>query len=104
MRTTFIVGFPGETEACFERLLEFIRETGNSSGWASLPIHTKTAREPDDSSPGAGGQIKKARRDRAMAEQLKVAREVARSFVGREMRVLVEKRAGAGELARAGSR
>src|SRR5215831_5331588 len=27
LRTTFIVGFPGETEACFESLLDFIRET-----------------------------------------------------------------------------
>jgi len=27
LRTTFIVGFPGETEACFQTLLEFIRET-----------------------------------------------------------------------------
>src|SRR6185503_16894296 len=27
LRTTFIVGFPGETQACFETLLEFIRET-----------------------------------------------------------------------------
>src|SRR5208283_2154066 len=27
LRTTFIVGFPGETEACFEELLDFIRET-----------------------------------------------------------------------------
>ena len=27
LRTTFIVGFPGETEACFETLLDFIRET-----------------------------------------------------------------------------
>src|SRR5256885_14100039 len=27
LRTTFIVGFPGETEACFAGLLDFIRET-----------------------------------------------------------------------------
>ncbi len=27
MRTTFIVGFPGETEKCFDTLLDFIRET-----------------------------------------------------------------------------
>ena len=27
LRTTFIVGFPGETDACFQTLLEFVRET-----------------------------------------------------------------------------
>src|SRR5690349_5632253 len=39
-----------------------------------------------------------ARRDLAMAAQLKVAREVSQSFVGRTFKVLVEKKASAKEL------
>ena len=45
--------------------------------------------------------LKKKRRDQAMAEQLKVARAVAQSFVGREIRVLVEKQANAKDLQQA---
>ena len=43
LRTTFIVGFPGETEASFNTLLDFIRET-NFERLGSLRIPRKTAR------------------------------------------------------------
>jgi ribosomal protein S12 methylthiotransferase len=43
-------------------------------------------------------KTKKKRRDRAMAEQLKVSREIGASFVGREIRVLLEKEAAVREL------
>ena len=45
--------------------------------------------------------VKRRRRDLAMAAQLKVARRVARSFVGRTLRVLVEREAHPEELTRA---
>jgi ribosomal protein S12 methylthiotransferase len=45
--------------------------------------------------------VKKKRRDRAMAEQLKVAQSVAQSFVGREIRVLIEKQASSKDLQQA---
>jgi ribosomal protein S12 methylthiotransferase len=97
LRTTFIVGFPGETEAYFETLLDFIRETK----FERLGVFTYS-REEGTRAGNMEGQIpdraKKQRRNLAMAAQLKVAREVSGSHVGRELKVLVEKEAGAGEL------
>jgi len=97
LRTTFIVGFPGETGACFQTLLDFIRETR----FERLGVFTYS-REEGTRAAKMGSQVpatvKKQRRDLAMAAQLEVAREVSQSFVGRTFRVLVEKKAGAKEL------
>ena len=89
LRTTFIVGFPGETDAHFESLLEFIRETR----FERLGIFTysqedktiagKMARQVPD-------ELRQERRALAMAEQHDVAKSVAAGFVGRTIKVLVE--------------
>ena len=100
LRTTFIVGFPGETEECFETLLEFIRDTK----FERLGVFTYS-KEDGTRAGGMGGQIpdrvKKKRRARAMAEQQKIARVVSESLVGRTLKVLVEGRASAKQLGRA---
>jgi ribosomal protein S12 methylthiotransferase len=98
LRTTFIVGFPGETEAYFETLLDFIRETR----FERLGIFTYSQEE--GTRAGAMGQqisdkIKERRRALAMEAQRVVAREISGSLVGREMTVLVEKAANVRELA-----
>jgi len=97
LRTTFIVGFPGETEACFEELLDFIRETK----FERLGVFAYS--KEDGTRAGAmSGQIsdklKQQRRQRAMAEQHKIARQISESFVGRELKVLVEGKANAKQL------
>ncbi len=97
LRTTFIVGFPGETEGCFETLLEFIRETK----FERLGVFTYSKEEGTRAGAMQGqisDQVKRKRRDQAMAAQLKVARQVAESFVGRQIKVLVEGEASAKEL------
>jgi ribosomal protein S12 methylthiotransferase len=97
LRTTFIVGFPGETEASFETLLDFIRQTG----FERLGVFTYSEQEGTRAGMMAGQipeAIKKKRRRLAMAAQRKVARQVAESFVGRTLAVLVETQAGAKEL------
>lgn len=103
LRTTFIVGFPGETEAYFQTLLDFIRETR----FERLGVFTYS-KEDATRAAGMAGQIpyatKRKRRERAMAEQHKVAIQVAESFVGRTLRVLVERDAGAKDLKNANVR
>jgi ribosomal protein S12 methylthiotransferase len=97
IRTTFIVGFPGETEEYFNTLLEFIRETK----FERLGIFTYSKEEGTRAGKMEGqlsDAVKQKRRKLAMAEQLKVAREISQSFVGREIKVLIENEANAREL------
>jgi len=97
LRTTFIVGFPGETEPYFESLLDFIRETR----FERLGIFTYSREEGTRAANMAGQlpeKMKQRRRERAMEVQHQIAVSVAESFVGRTIRVLVEKEAGAREL------
>ena len=89
IRTTFIVGFPGETEEAFESLLEFIervrfdrlgifkysQEEGSRA--AKMPVQIP-------------GRTKNARFRRAMILQQRIAREMAQAKVGRELRLLVD--------------
>ena len=97
LRTTFIVGFPGETEASFHALLDFIRETK----FERLGVFAYS-REDGTRAGAMTGQIpdkvKQKRRELAMAEQHKVAVAVSGSFVGREIKVLVEGKASARQL------
>jgi ribosomal protein S12 methylthiotransferase len=92
IRTTFIVGFPGETEACFQTLLDFIVQTRfERMGVFTYSRQDGTrAAKMEAQIPDA---IKKRRQKLAMAEQLKIARSISASFVGRELEVLVERKA-----------
>ena len=89
LRTTFIVGFPGETEASFNTLLNFVRETK----FERLGVFTYS--QEDGTRAGAmAGQIsekvKQKRRELVMAAQHKIAKQVSEHFVGSEIKVLVE--------------
>ena len=97
LRTTFIVGFPGETEACFQTLLDFIRDTK----FERLGVFTYSQEEATIAgrmSHQVPDRMKKRRRDLAMAAQRTVARQVSESFVGRTIKVLIETEAKAKEL------
>jgi ribosomal protein S12 methylthiotransferase len=100
LRTTFIVGFPGETKEYFDSLLAFLRETK----FERLGVFTYSQEEQTRAGKMAG-QIpageKKRRRDLAMAAQHDVAVNVAESFMGRTIKVLVEAEASAKELKKA---
>lgn len=97
LRTTFIVGFPGETERHFEALLDFIRATR----FERLGVFAYS-REDGTRAGNMAGQVpdrvRQRRREAAMSTQHEVAVQVAESFVGRTIRVLVEHKASAGEL------
>ncbi|HKI68625.1 MAG TPA: 30S ribosomal protein S12 methylthiotransferase RimO, partial [Verrucomicrobiae bacterium] len=97
LRTTFIVGFPGETEKCFHELLDFIRETK----FERLGVFAYSKEDGTRAGSMAGqisDKIKQKRRKLAMAEQHKIARQISESFVGREIKVLVEGKADAKQL------
>ncbi|MGI8432586.1 MAG: MiaB/RimO family radical SAM methylthiotransferase, partial [Chthoniobacterales bacterium] len=89
LRTTFIVGFPGETEAEFETLLEFIERVR----FERLGIF-KYSQEEGSRAAKMPGQIpasvKNVRYRRAMTLQQQIAREIAGAQVGRELRLLVD--------------
>jgi ribosomal protein S12 methylthiotransferase len=97
LRTTFIVGFPGETEACFNDLLDFIHETK----FERLGVFSYSKEDGTRAGAMAGqvsDKVKQKRRELAMAAQHKVAVAVAESFVGRKLKVLVEGQANAKQL------
>lgn len=97
LRTTFIVGFPGETEEYFESLLDFIQATR----FERLGVFTYSQQDGTRAAKMEGqapDARKKQRQKRAMAEQLKIAREISASRVGSEVTVLVERAANAGDL------
>jgi len=89
IRTSFIVGFPGETGEDFEELLTFMREMK----FERLGIFQysqeegSAAAEFPDQVPE---KVKEERYHRAMQLQQEIAREVNRRYLGRELRVLVE--------------
>ncbi|MGI8891559.1 MAG: 30S ribosomal protein S12 methylthiotransferase RimO [Chthoniobacterales bacterium] len=89
LRTTFIVGFPGETEEEFESLLEFIGRVR----FERLGIF-KYSQEEGSRAAKMTGQIssalKNARYRRAMTLQQKIAREIAAEKVGTELKLLVD--------------
>ena len=91
IRTSFIVGFPGETEEDFEELLAFMRETK----FERLGIFRYSQEEGSAAAEFSGQvpeKIKEERYHRAMQLQQEIAREVNRRYLGKELRVLVETR------------
>ncbi|GIW88876.1 MAG: ribosomal protein S12 methylthiotransferase RimO [Isosphaeraceae bacterium] len=96
LRTTFIVGFPGETEEEFEELRSFVEE-------ARFERVGVFAYSYEEGTPSArlGGHLpeeeKQARRDRLMEVQRGIAERFNRSLVGRTLDVLIDRSEPGGE-------
>jgi ribosomal protein S12 methylthiotransferase len=89
VRTTFIVGFPGETDAEFEYLLDFIRRTR----FERLGIFTYSQEEGSRAAKMSDQvplKTKQSRYRKAMKLQQQIAREISDTQVGRKMRVVVD--------------
>jgi ribosomal protein S12 methylthiotransferase len=89
LRTTFIVGFPGETAAMFDSLVEFIQTTR----FERLGVFTYSREDATIAGRMAGqvpGSRRRRRREQAMAAQHVIARELSAAAVGREFTVLTE--------------
>lgn len=89
LRTTFIVGFPGETKTHFEDLLEFVEEArfDHLGAFAYSPEEgTPAAEEP--ASPSH--RVALERRSRLLEVQRPIALASRKALVGRDLEVLVE--------------
>ena len=99
IRSTFIVGFPGETEAEFEELLAFLEQAqlDRVGCFAYSPVDGAAANALPDPVPDA---IKEERRARFMATQAKISRRRLKEKIGRTMTVLVDAIDGTQAIAR----
>jgi ribosomal protein S12 methylthiotransferase len=89
VRTTFIVGFPGETEAEFQYLLDFVQEARLDRVGAF--VFSREASTPSFEMEGqVAFRTKKERYDRLMQVQQRISREINEGWVGRDLRVLFE--------------
>lgn len=89
LRTTFIVGFPGETEKHFESLLEFIERT-RFERLGVFPYSQEEGSRAGKMGDQVPVAIKSARYRRAMRLQQKIAGQLANDMVGSEIKALVE--------------
>jgi ribosomal protein S12 methylthiotransferase len=89
IRTTFIVGYPGETDEEFEFLLKFIEEMefDNVGAFKFSPQATSPAAHLDGQIEEA---VKQERYERLMALQQQIALKKNKAQVGRELDVIVE--------------
>ncbi len=89
LRSTFIAGFPGETEAQFESLLAFLEEArlDRVGCFAYSPVEGAAANDLPDAVPEA---LRDERQARVMALQAGISRERLTRFVGRRLRVLID--------------
>jgi len=89
IRTTFIVGFPGETEADVDELCAFIRETKFERLGVfrySQEVGTRGAKMENQIPP----KVKEARWHRVMKLQKEIAAAVSKNFTGRTLKALIE--------------
>ena len=93
IRTTFIVGYPNETEKDFEELCEFVKDI-KFDRFGVFPFSV----EENTSSFILGDQIpekeKQRRKDKLMEIQKEISLEKNKSFVGKKLKVLVETKEG----------
>lgn len=100
IRTTMMVGFPGETEEAFDRLLEFVKEQRFERLGAFAYCEeegTFAARNLPDSIPE---EVKQQRLDRLMEVQQEIAFEVAEEKIGSTLSVIIDECDGSNYVGR----
>ena len=91
LRTTLMVGHPGETEADFEELKEFVRKVRFDRMGAfaySEEEGTFAANNYEDNIPQ---EVKQARLDELMAIQQEISSELSAAKIGRQMKVIIDR-------------
>ena len=94
LRTTLMVGFPGETEEDFEELKEFVRYARFDRMGAfaySEEEGTYSARHYKDDVPP---EVKQRRLDELMAIQQEISSELSHAKIGKEFRIIIDRKEG----------
>ena len=89
VRTTLIAGFPGETEEEFEHLCRFVEE----ADFDHLGVFAYSREEDTPAAkmkPQIKSAVKKARQDKLMAIQAKIAEKHSRALIGRTLKIMVD--------------
>jgi ribosomal protein S12 methylthiotransferase len=99
LRSTFIVGFPGETDAEFEELLDFLREAelDRVGAFAYSPVDGAAANDLPDP---VDEDLKEDRLERFMQVQAEISAKRLQRRVGQTLEVLVDEVGTEGALAR----
>lgn len=89
LRTTFIVGLPGETDKNFEELRGFIEKTRFEK--LGVFVYSREEGTAAYDMPGQVAEtVKKTRMRRVMEEQQKISRHIQEAFVGRTLKVMID--------------
>jgi len=94
LRTTLMVGFPGETEEDFEELKEFVQKARFDRMGAfaySEEEGTYAAQTYEDSIPY---EVKQARLDELMALQQDISADLSHAKIGQELKVIIDRKEG----------
>ena len=94
LRTTLMVGFPGETEEDFEELKEFVQKARFDRMGAfaySEEEGTYAAEAYEDSIPQ---EVKQARLDELMALQQEISADLSHTKIGQELKVIIDRKEG----------
>ncbi len=99
LRSTFIVGFPGETEEDFQMLLDWLDEAqlDRVGCFAYSPVEGAPANELADPVPE---EVKQERLERFMAKQAEISAERLRQKIGKTIQVIVDEVDEEGAVAR----
>ncbi|MBC7514214.1 MAG: 30S ribosomal protein S12 methylthiotransferase RimO [Herminiimonas sp.] len=102
IRSTFIAGFPGETEAEFDYLLDFLQEAqiDRLGCFAYSPVEGATANDLPNAVPE---ELREERRGRVMQLQETISKQRLQAKIGKTLRVLIDEVNRTGGVGRSGA-
>lgn len=91
LRTTLMVGHPGETEADFEELKEFVRKVRFDRMGAFAYSEEEGTFAANNYEDNISQEVKQARLDELMAIQQEISSELSAAKIGRQMKVIIDR-------------
>lgn len=91
LRTTFIVGLPGETEKDFDELMQFVEETRFEKAGAFI-YSQEEGTAAFDMPNHVADKIKKERMNTLMARQQVISKDIQEGFIGKTLKVLIDQK------------